>query len=67
MVPGGASLAQHPAVSQGKINEEHDGEEDPACGDMEARNDFRDPGFPSTTKEVIRMALPRSMAKRPAQ
>ena len=46
MVPGGASLAQHPAVSQGKINEEHDGEEDPAGGDMEARNDFRESVIP---------------------
>jgi len=48
-IPDGAwraSLAQHPAVSQGKINEEHDGEEDPAGGDMEARNDFRESVIP---------------------
>ena len=39
---GGSSLAQHPAVRHGEINEKDDGEEKPARGDMKSRDAFRE-------------------------
>jgi hypothetical protein len=67
MLRRGSSLAEHPAVRQGKINEEDDGEKDPACGDMEPRDTLREAVIPEHNKRSDSNDVAESMAKRPAQ